>query len=303
MKNHYIVSLTLALGAIAPVSATPLIGTDLTRFSVVAGGYATYGAGAVVSGEVGAVQYVTAGAGGTSAGDQVNSAGVTNALSQLSEAQSALNRMTTTATLAPTVSGILDLQPGVYSASALTSAAGTTINLDGGGLDNAVWVFNIGTYLVTGDSTKINIVNAGNNASVIWNTGGYVAMGANTAFIGTVMSNEYITQGAGSAFACGNLFAQSYVTVAANATLTSTSCSATGSWAGSALGLASNLDNVNGVAQARAIDPDPAPTPTDVAEPGTIFLFLAGLGLIAYLGNRTRPAPARKDGAAAVPAA
>lgn len=269
----------MALGAVVSASATPLIGEDLARFSVVSGGYATYGAGAVVSGQMGAVTYVVGGAGSSSGGDNVNTSGVNNAMVQLSMAQQALNRMDDATVLSPTVGGIIDLKPGVYTASALTTAAGTTLNLDGGGIDNPYWVFNIPTYLVTGASTKINIVNAGANASVFWNTGGYVAMGASTSFLGTVLSGAYISQGAGSDFACGNLFASSYVSVAAGSRLTSTNCEGTDAWAGSLLGLGAGLDIVNGVAQSRI---KLSAAPTDISEPGSLMMLFGGLGLIAY---------------------
>lgn len=289
MKNFYVLPVVMALSAIVPVSATPLFGTDLAKFSIVSGGYSSYGASAAVTGEVGAVQYVTAGNGGTSGGDYVNSTNVTSALSQLSAAQDSLNRMQTTVTLSPTVSGILDLAPGVYSASALTTAAGTVVNLNGGGLANPVWVFNIPTYLVTGADTKINIINAGANASVIWNTGEYVAMGGYTSFIGAVISGQYVSQGAGADFACGSVFASSYVSVAAGSSIVSTNCKGNDTWAGSVMGLGASLDIVNGIAVAQVVADTTAPadttvpTSTDIPEPGSLSMLLAGLGLMGFL--------------------
>lgn len=40
----YIVLISLLLGAVASVSTTPLIGEEMAKFVVLAGGYATYGA-------------------------------------------------------------------------------------------------------------------------------------------------------------------------------------------------------------------------------------------------------------------
>jgi len=72
---------------------------DVTAFSALAGGYATYGASAIVSGNLGAVSYITAGAGGKSAGNVVDSARVTAALKQVALAQSALSAVPTDVTL------------------------------------------------------------------------------------------------------------------------------------------------------------------------------------------------------------
>lgn len=305
IKQFLYATLTM-LGAVTQVSAIPLIGADLARFSVVAGGYASYGAGATVSNEVGAVSYIAGGAGSISAADRVNTTGVAGALTEQAAAQLALNNMGTGTVLGATMAGQRSLSPGVYSASALTTAAGTTLTLDGGGADNPFWVFNIPTYLVTGASTKVKVANAGPNASVVWNTGGYFAMGASTSFLGTVMSGAYISQGAGSDFSCGNLFAASYVSISAGSHVTSTNCAGSDTWAGSKFGLGAGLDIVDGVAQMRLAVPvaalteptilvklnephaldglDQSAKPMQVPEPGAFSMLLLGLGLIGVLG-------------------
>ena len=275
MNSRPIFTFLLIAASVAPVSATPLISRELARFSVLAGGYATYGAGAHVSGAVGAASYITGGAGSISAADDVNTAGVAAALDELFSAQQAITKMGTGTVLGATMAGKVSLAPGLYSASALTTAAGTILTLDGGGADHPFWVFNIPTYLVTGASTKIEVVNAGANASVLWNTGGYVAMGASTSFNGTVLSGAYISQGAGSKILCGNLYAASYVSVSAGSRVTSTNCPGDVTWGGSELGLAAGFDLVDGVAQARLSLPADVPaTPAQVPEPGTTTMLV-----------------------------
>lgn len=245
-----------------------------------------YGAGASVSNEVGAVSYITAGAGAVSAADRVNIAGVTSARNELAAARLALNSMGTGTVLGGTMAGNQSLMPGVYSASAPTPAAGTVLTLDGGGADNPFWVFNIPTYLVTGASTKIDMVNAGPNATVIWNTGGYVAISESTSFIGTVMSGAYISEGAGSDLHCLNLFATSYMSIGAGSNVTSTNCVSEHTWAVSLLGFGSGFDIVEGTAQARFVLAAGKSTgAAQVPEPGTIMMLLLGLRLISVMGK------------------
>jgi hypothetical protein len=295
-KTTYFLPLLFTFGAVAPVSATPLIGTELAKFSVLAGGYSTYGAGSVVGGEVGGVSYVTGEAGSSSAGDRTNTAGVRTALTELATAQQALNNMGAGTVLGTTMAGNQSLRAGVYSASALTLAAGTILTLDGGGADNPYWVFNIPTYLATGAMAKIEIINAGANASVVWNTGGYTTMGAATSFIGTVLTGAYISQGAGSEFGCGNLFAASYVSIGAESQVTSTNCLGKGSWEGSKFGMAAGLEIVDGVAQARMA----LPAAAEIPEPGTVAMLLLGLGLIGVASKAQLRQGARPRGAETV---
>lgn len=287
--------------AVAPVtvSAAALLGPELASFSTLAGGYATYGAGALVSGQVGAVTYVVGGAGSSSGGDVVNTATVATALSQIATAQSALKAMTTDVILLPTLSGNVTLIPGVYGATALTTAAGSILTLDGGGANNPIWVFNIPTYLVTGASTEIKIINAGAGASVLWNTGGYTTLGASTNFLGTILAGTYISQGAGSTMACGNTFALSYISIPAGANVTSSHCAGSGSWAGSVNGMGTGLDIVNGAAVASVMSV-PGGGMSDlvvsgVPEPETYALLLAGLGVLAFKVRRNKLSNKRRD--------
>ncbi|MGS0758104.1 ice-binding family protein, partial [Roseateles sp. GG27B] len=120
------------------------------------------------------------GAGAISGGDSVNTAAIATALGQLVTAKTALNAMATNTTLLPTIGGNVTLKPAVYGATALTFAANSVLTLDGGEASNPIWVFNIPTYLVTGANTEIKIINAGTDASVEWNTGGYTTLRADS---------------------------------------------------------------------------------------------------------------------------
>jgi len=141
-------------------------------------------------------------------------------LQRVVDARAALNAMGSGTGLAATMDGTAtQLVAGVYSAASLTTAAGTILTLDGQGLANQTWVFNIVDIVAFGASTKIVLTNAGAGASVIWNSGGYVTLGASAEILGTIFALNYIVAGAdaiitGPNGSNGGLFTQTgYITL------------------------------------------------------------------------------------------
>ena len=205
------------IGANSKISGSVIAGDAVTMgiYSEVgtylqAGGAANIGAGAKVVGNVAAVGAITVGAGGsvgsettlgTSPVDPIALTASLEAMrtsfaSQGFTAQTALSNMGAGTLLDSSITTDQILFSGVYSAAGLTMAAGTTFYLDGQGLNDQFWVFNISEYLVTGASTRIVLLNAGLNNSVIWNTGSYATLGANSTFMGTLLAQAYISVGA-----------------------------------------------------------------------------------------------------------
>lgn len=278
----------LAALSLLPLSASAeqLLGANLASFSVLAGGYATYGASAMIGGNVGAIDYVVGGAGSKTAGDFTNTPLVNSALSELSSAQNNLKSLGNGTALSTSMTGSLTFAPGVYSASSITIVAGTNIVFDGGGLSDPFWVFNIPTYLVTGAGTTMSIKNAGSNAQIAWNTGGYATLGADTQFVGAIVSGGYINSAAGANIFCGNAFASGYISVAAGSAINSTNCGATDTWAGSVNGLGSNMDIVNGAVV--PISSGYRQSVVQVPEPKAYLLLLAGLCLIGMMAKRRK---------------
>jgi Ca2+-binding RTX toxin-like protein len=146
-------------------------------------------------------------------------------LQRVVDAQSALKAMGSGTTLAATMVGTTTvLSAGVYSAASLTTAADTVLTLDGRGLANQTWVFNITDILAFGAGTKIVLINAGEGASVVWNSvAGYATIGANANILGTIFAQSYISVGAdvnisGAHGTNGGLFSQTgYITLGAGA--------------------------------------------------------------------------------------
>eukprot|EP01034_Spumella_vulgaris_P028261 gene28261-35093_t len=95
------------------------------------------------------------------------------------------------------------LKAGVYStATSYTVGNGFTIYLDCEHNPNAAWIFNIGTSLEfkAGGYVKIRNQNTtvSNAVNAWWNVGTTTTVGAGNFVIGTVMSKDLITVGAGS---------------------------------------------------------------------------------------------------------
>ncbi len=259
------------------IFAVPLIGTDLSTFSILAGDYITYGANNPVIGTIGAVSYITLGSENDSS--HVNSINVLSGLTDLLNAKSALTNMSPGNALSNTLSGNNTFTPGVYTASSLTTDALANITLDGQGQINPYWVFNITDNLSTGAGTQVSIINSGSGGGVFWNTGGYASLGANTTFFGTLLSGGYISLGEGAINPCGSSFSSSYVSVGNGITGTS-DCSSRGTWSGSFNALSGGLDIVDGIAVASV---------AAVPEAETSALWLAGLGLMSFITRRLKP--------------
>jgi hypothetical protein len=132
--------------------------------------------------------------------------------------------------LAPTITTSRDLDPGFYSAASLATTAGITIQLNAHDQPGN-WIFNITDILSFGANTKIELINPdpeGTNR-IIWNSGGYTAVGAGAQIKGTILAHTYVSTGAGSTLtgvdSCGGIFsATSYVSIGADSVVGSKDC-------------------------------------------------------------------------------
>lgn len=266
--------------------------------SILSGGAASTGGNSTVVGAVGAIGAITVGANGmigssqalvaqpiaATAATAALVATVSTAATSVSNARSALDKLGAGTVLAATLTTDQTLFSGVYSAASLSTTAGTTLTLDGQGLADQFWVFNIADILATGASTTIALKDFGANSSVIWNTGGYASLGADSSFVGTILAKDYISVGAntvasGVGSSCGGLYsATSYVSTGDSAHIGSHGC--TGANA------AFDID-ASGTAVYRTTPALPSDGAGAVPEPGTWALMLTGLGMIGWSLRRT----------------
>jgi hypothetical protein len=152
-----------------------------------------------------------------------NTTSMAAAIAQIGVAQDALTTLTDAITPPLyTTMGSSTLQPGVHSGSALSIAASSTIIFDASGdtgTSNHVWVINLTEALTVGAGTVFEtVVPEGDTATIIWNVGAAVTLGAGTEFLGTAFVGGAFNA-ATSNVSCGNIYATGVVSVGSIGTL------------------------------------------------------------------------------------
>jgi hypothetical protein len=163
----------------------------------------------------------------------------------------------------------------------VTIAANSIIQFDGMGEENPIWVFNLDAALVIGAATQFEIIRAGEGASVIWNLGGSLSLGAGTSFMGTAFISGAVA-GATSEVSCGNLFTTTAIGIGS---MISTDCLATDTWTGSIHGLVYGIDITGGIISNKSLSEEPEAIL--VSEPST-GLIIYSVALIFFAGNLKR---------------
>ncbi len=93
--------------------------------------------------------------------------------------------------------GGLTLAPGLYVNSTSTGISGTGSNailtLDAGGDANAVWVFKMGSTLITDAGTSIVLAGGAQWKNIFWSVGTSATLGTNSIFYGNILADQSIT--------------------------------------------------------------------------------------------------------------
>lgn len=120
---------------------------------------------------------------------------------------------------------------GVRTATSSLLLSSGSVILDAQGDPNAVFVFKIGSTLITGSNTTVQLVNGAQACNVFWQVGSSATLGTGTHFVGTIMAQESITANT-AATIHGRLLAQTAaVTLEAN-TITTSTCASSASGSG-----------------------------------------------------------------------
>ena len=114
--------------------------------------------------------------------------------------------MARTATLTGQDLGGLTLHPGVYFFSTSAQMTGQ-LTLDFQGLNNAIFVFQIGTTLTTASASSVLVINPGISDQVYWQVGSSATLGTTTDFYGSVIADQSITLTTGATIDCGRAIA------------------------------------------------------------------------------------------------
>jgi hypothetical protein len=124
-----------------------------------------------------------------------------------------------------------EFAPGVYDASKslLLSSGSVTLNAEGN--PDAVFIFQVGSTLITGSNTSVALVGGAQACNVFWQVGSSATLGSGTRFVGTIMAAESITAGT-AATIHGRLLAQTAAVTLEDNTITNSTCASSGSGSG-----------------------------------------------------------------------
>ena len=87
----------------------------------------------------------------------------------------------------PTDLAGMTLVPGVYCFSSSASLTGA-LTLDGGGNVDAVWIFKVGSTLITGSNSSVLLINGGQQCNDFWQVGSSATLGTGTTFVGNILA-------------------------------------------------------------------------------------------------------------------
>jgi hypothetical protein len=159
---------------------------------------------------------------------------------------------------------------GVRTASSSLLLSSGSVILDAQGDPNAVFIFQVGSTLITGSNTTVQLINGAQACNVFWQVGSSATLGTGTRFVGTVMANETITANT-AATIHGRLLARTAAVNLDTNTITQSNCAVGATeTAAPEETLALEVAAAGGTATGGATTTSTTPTPTPVgASPAT----------------------------------
>jgi Ice-binding-like len=186
--------------------------------------------------------------------------------------------------------------PGVRTASgALLLSAGSVV-LDAQGDPNAVFIFQIGSTLITGSNTSVQLINGAQACNVFWQVGSSATLGTGTRFVGTIMAAQTITANT-AATIHGRLLAQTSAVNLDTNTITTSNCASGGLEAPTPDEIAA----LNRSATTPGTAPAPAPAPSKTVSAQRAAALRAAARRAARRRAARRAAARRRHGAVTKP--
>jgi len=270
--------------------AVPLLGDALASFAVLGAAGVTNVPTSTIGGNLGSSPNASVGGGYvfTSGSLQANTALAQQAQLDLDAAIGAVNAGGADFTIAAG-NGNLDafqaanggtLAPGTYDVGAGTSNLLTSITLNGGGSNTAVWRFRFSSTFIMSEGSDVNVINVGDGSGVgiYWSVGSAATLDGDT-LVGNVLANQLISSNGGLTLGCGRLAsAEAQVTLIQDTI--SLGCTALTGSGGADQGKGTGSGNNGGPG---------GQVENRVPEPGT--LLLAGFGLAGLFASRKRLFP------------
>jgi hypothetical protein len=121
--------------------------------------------------------------------------------------------------------------PGVRTASSSLLLSSGSVTLDAEGDPNAVFIFQIGSTLISGSNTSVSLVNGAQACNVFWQVGSSATLGTGTRFVGTIMASASITAKT-AATIHGRLLAMTGAVTMDTNTITTSNCASSTSGEG-----------------------------------------------------------------------
>lgn len=121
--------------------------------------------------------------------------------------------------------------PGVRTASSSLLLSSGSVTLDAQGDPNAVFIFQIGSTLITGSNTSVALINGAQACNVFWQVGSSATLGTGTRFVGTVMASATIIANT-AATIHGRLLAQTGAVNMDTNTITTSNCASSSGGSG-----------------------------------------------------------------------
>jgi hypothetical protein len=111
--------------------------------------------------------------------------------------------------------GGMTLTPGVYCFPSSAGVTGT-LTLDAQTNPNAVFIFEIGSTLITASASKVVLINGAQPSNVFWQVGSSATLGTTTSFAGSIVALTSITATTAATSSCGLYALNGAVTLDSN---------------------------------------------------------------------------------------